>query len=189
MPINTKYSLLQPGVPERNGFTRMSVKRQGMVGEIKGNNATSLTWLVNVDWKGLVPTGLSREALTLTKATTGSLVSSRLFSAFFELLLTLLRSIKFAGLSRSHVSSGKDYGGHGRSTPKGGWRNARRWRKFLRRCTCKDRRARDRGHRTALGNRTVATEGEENSVKYTGILTKTIIQYEEMGMPPVLTLS
>ena len=49
----------------------MSFKRQGLVGvprQIEADKATSLTWLVNADFKGFIPAGSSGVSAALTQA-------------------------------------------------------------------------------------------------------------------------
>ena len=52
-----------PYFAPRPGFVRSSVKYQGMVGVLGDNGKTRLTWLVNVDFGGLIPSSFMKQML------------------------------------------------------------------------------------------------------------------------------
>ena len=57
------HDLEHPYFAPRPEFVRGSVKYQGMVGVVGDGGKTRLTWLVNVDWGGLIPTSFLDEVL------------------------------------------------------------------------------------------------------------------------------
>ena len=57
-----------PYFAPRPGFVRSSVKYQGMVGVLGDNGKTRLTWLVNFDFKGLIPSSFTIQVLVTLMA-------------------------------------------------------------------------------------------------------------------------
>ena len=49
------HDIDHPHFAHRSGFVRMKVKNQGLVGTLGDEGKTRLTWLVNVDFGGMVP--------------------------------------------------------------------------------------------------------------------------------------
>ena len=59
------HDVQHPSVPAREGFVRLSIMKQGLVGEANARGETRLTWLTNVSMGGSLPSSFS--ALLMVK--------------------------------------------------------------------------------------------------------------------------
>ena len=62
------HDLEHPYFSPRDGFTRASVKNQGMVGIASSAGLTRLTWLCNMEFGGLIPSAFTNEILVTLMA-------------------------------------------------------------------------------------------------------------------------